>query len=71
MPTGYRPELDTLAYCDEELAHYYMQQVGVLRWAVKLGRINITAEVSSIFGRFGHFQALQYTYLPTDTKCNL
>jgi hypothetical protein len=34
------------AYCDDELANYYQQQIGMLRWAVELGRINICTEVS-------------------------
>ena len=39
LPSGYRPELDTSAYCNDEDASYYQQQIGVLRWAVELGRI--------------------------------
>ena len=78
LPTGYRPELDASDYCDEELAHYYMQQVGVLRWAVELGRINITAEVSmmaafSAAPRIGHFQALMhiFAFLHHHPRCRL
>jgi Reverse transcriptase (RNA-dependent DNA polymerase) len=30
LPSGYQPELDATEYCDDELANYYQQQIGVL-----------------------------------------
>ena len=46
LPTTYHPEL----YVSPELmldeAAYYQSLIGILRWIVKLGRIDITSEVS-------------------------
>jgi hypothetical protein len=44
--TTYRPELDTTDECDKEQASRYSQLIGVLRWAVELGRIDMYTEVS-------------------------
>jgi hypothetical protein len=70
--------LDASDYCDEELSDYYQQQIGVLRWAVKLGRINITTEVSmlasyTIAPRLGHFQAMLhvFAFLYHHPRCRL
>jgi hypothetical protein len=41
LPSGYRPELDVSDLLDDEDASYYMQQIGVLRWAVELARVDI------------------------------
>jgi hypothetical protein len=48
LPSRYRPELDATPYCDEEESDYYQQQIGVLRWAIELGRIDITAATSML-----------------------
>ena len=45
FPMNYSPELDGTEYLSAEDASYFMQQIGVLRWAVELGRINICGEV--------------------------
>lgn len=78
MPSGYRPELDASAYCGPELAHYYQQQIGVLRWAVELGRINICTEVSmlaafTVAPRIGHFNAMLhiFAFLKHHPRCRL
>jgi Reverse transcriptase (RNA-dependent DNA polymerase) len=67
LPTTYRPELDSSEYCNEQLHHYYQQQIGVLRWAVELGRIDICTEVSMLAAhtakpRMGHFQAMLHVF---------
>lgn len=67
LPSGYRPELDVSPYCDDDEGIYYQQQIGVLRWAVELGRIDITAEVSMLAAftsnpRQGHFIALLHVF---------
>ena len=59
LPLGYRPELDVSDKCGEEDASFYHSQVGILRWAVELGRIDITTEVSMLLSfmdspRVGH-----------------
>lgn len=67
LPTNYRPELDATDLCDDELHYYYMQQIGVLRWMVELGRINICTEVSMLAAfcaapRLGHFNAMLHIF---------
>jgi hypothetical protein len=67
LPTGYRPESDTTPNCNDEDALYYQQQIGVLRWAVELGRIDMCAEVSMLAActtapRQGHLEALFHMY---------
>ena len=42
----YRPELDTSLECDDDQGSYYQNLIGVLRWIVELGRIDINYEVS-------------------------
>lgn len=42
----YRPELDTSYECTEDQANYYQRLIGVLRWIIELGRIDIHFEVS-------------------------
>ncbi len=46
IPTNYEPELDATPHCDEEHASRYRQIVGILQWAIKLGRIDILTVVS-------------------------
>jgi hypothetical protein len=44
--TSYKPELDVTDELDPELASRYMQLIGILRWAVEIGQIDIYLEVS-------------------------
>jgi hypothetical protein len=46
FPSGYRLELDVTEELDEKLGSQYMQIIGILRWAVELGQIDIFLEVS-------------------------
>ena len=46
MTTSYRPELDITPALDPPLAAYYMSLIGILRWMVELGRVDICLEVS-------------------------
>jgi hypothetical protein len=38
---GYRPETDVSSKLDGEQASWYLQLIGILRWAIKLGQIEI------------------------------
>ena len=63
LPHGYNPELDTTDECDAEYTSRYQQLIGILRWAVDLGRIRIKLEVAlmsqyQINTREGHLKAL-------------
>ena len=46
LPSGYKPELDASNYLDDDDTILYMQLIGILRWLVELGRIDICVEVS-------------------------
>lgn len=46
LRTSYRPELDVTAELQSGDASYYMSLIGVLRWIVELGRVDICLEVS-------------------------
>jgi hypothetical protein len=46
MQPGYRPELDISTVLGPEQANYYQSLIGVLRWAVELGCINIHIDVA-------------------------
>jgi hypothetical protein len=48
LPTSYRPELDISPELDADDANYFQSVIGVLRWAVELGRVDITTEVSML-----------------------
>ena len=41
---NYQPELDATPECDAEHASRYLQIIGILRWAIELGRYNILLE---------------------------
>jgi Reverse transcriptase (RNA-dependent DNA polymerase) len=78
FPSGYQAELDSTDYCSADVAHYYQQQIGVLRWAVELGRINICTEVSILAAyttapRVGHFNAMLhvFAFLLHHPRCKL
>jgi hypothetical protein len=48
MSSGYRPELDITPYLNDDQANWYHNMIGVLRWAIELGRIDIHVEVSML-----------------------
>jgi hypothetical protein len=67
LPSGYRPELDVSELLNDEDASYYMQQIGVLRWAVELARVDICCEVSMMAAfnampRKGHLEAVFHIF---------
>jgi hypothetical protein len=67
FPNGYRPELDISTELGEEMATRFMQLVGILRWAVELGRIDIYTELSQLsqhqgLPRRGHLEAAYHIF---------
>jgi hypothetical protein len=61
FPSGYRPELDVTEELDEKLGSWYMQIIGILRWAVEPGWIDIFVEVALLSQyqvnlRLGHLE---------------
>jgi hypothetical protein len=78
MSTKYRPELDVSPVLNAECANYFHSQIGVLRWAVEIGRINIMCEVSMLSSflampREGHLSAVLhiFAYLKSHNRSRL
>ena len=70
MTNGYRPEIDITPELGEEDAAYFHSLIGVLRWIVELGRVDINVEASMMYShlempREGHMQEILhvFTYL--------
>jgi hypothetical protein len=67
LPQGYRPELDVTSELDPGLSSCYLQLIGILRWAIELGRLDIFHEVSILLQhqalpREGHLEALYHIF---------
>jgi hypothetical protein len=67
MPCGYKPELDSTDLLDDDTTILYMQLIGILRWLVELGRIDINVEVSMMSAynavpRVGHLHAVLHIF---------
>jgi hypothetical protein len=68
--SDYAPELDTTPELDSKQATYFQSLVGVLRWMVELGRVDIITETSLLASqtampREGHLDAMfrMFAYL--------
>jgi hypothetical protein len=75
IATGYSPELDDTPELDPSLSSCYWSQIGILRWIVELGRIEIMTEVSMLASqltlpREGRFEAILYIYAYLKQKYN-
>ena len=46
LANGYRPEVDTTSELKPDGLQYYQELIGVLKWAVEIGRLDILLEVS-------------------------
>jgi hypothetical protein len=75
MPKTYRPELDVSPVLGSELSGRYQQLIGILSWAVELGRVDILLEVSLLSSylcqpREGHLEAVYniFAYLEKHVK---
>ena len=67
-PTNYKPELDVTDALGPELASRYLQLIGIARWAIELGRIDISYPVSTLSSyqanpREGHLEALYHVFV--------
>ena len=74
----YKPELDTSPVLNAKLQNRFQQLMGILRWAVELGRIDINLEVSLLStylceAREGHLEAAYniFAYLSKHIESNL
>ena len=78
LSSGYRPELDTSPELKTEGLQRYQELIGILRWAVELGRVDILLETSLMsthlaLPRRGHLEQLHHIfgYLKMNPKCKL
>ena len=67
LSTGYCPETDVTPELGEHDASYYHTLVGILRWIVELGRVDIDVEVSMMSShlalpREGHLKELYHIF---------
>jgi len=63
----YRPEMDISEYCTDTEHQFYQQCIGILRWMIELGRIDICTEVSLLSrylaqSRLGHLQQVLHIF---------
>ena len=67
LQTTYRPELDVSPELDATESAYYQSLIGVLRWMVELGRVDISIEVSMmsshlVLPREGHLEQVLHIF---------
>ena len=65
--TNYRPEIDISRMLNPTESAYYQSLIGILRWIVELGRVDITCEVSMMASmmampRIGHLNQLFHIF---------
>ena len=75
MRTSYRPELDVSPELQPKDASYYQSLIGVLRWIVELGRVDICLECSIMSShlalpRFGHLEQVLHIFAYLKTHHN-
>ena len=63
FPLNYRPEVDVSPELGETLHTHFLQLIGILRWSIELGRVDIITEVSTLSQhqcspRIGHLEAV-------------
>jgi hypothetical protein len=78
LPVDFKPELDVSAELKADGVQYYQELIGVLRWAVEIGRVDILLETSLMLAhlalsRIGHLEALYriFGYLKIHLKRKL
>ena len=78
LKSGYRPELDTSQELKQDGLQRYEELIGMLRWAVELGRVDILLETALIstyltLPRRGHLEQLYQIsgYFKANPKRNL
>jgi hypothetical protein len=68
FPSGYKPELDVTPEVNDHLTSRYLQLMGILRWAIELGRVDMFVEVSQLSqfqalpARQGHLEAAYHIF---------
>ena len=64
----YWPEVDTTEECDDAELSQYSQLIGVLRWSIELGRIDIYTETALLSQHLalplvGHLEAVYHIFV--------
>ena len=67
ISSGYRPELDTTPELNDEGLQKYQEMIGMLRWAVKLGRVDVLLEMAMMSTHLalpciGHFEQVYHIF---------
>jgi hypothetical protein len=75
FPSDYYAELDSTPELEPELATHYQNGIGILRWCVELGRVDIITEVSVLSSylampRQGHLDAMYHIFAYLKIKHN-
>ena len=75
MNSGYHPDIDITPELGEEDAAYFHSLIGVLRWIVELGRVDINIEASMLSSylampREGHMQELLHVFVDLKKHMN-
>ena len=65
--SGYDPSEDVTPELDSERLTFYQEQIGVLRWAIELGRVDVLLEVALLScylasPRTGHLQQVCHMF---------
>ena len=73
--TAYRPELDLTPFCNEEQIRMYQQLIGMLRWLIELGRVDVQLEVTQLSSflacpRVGHLHQAFHIFKYLKAKDN-
>ena len=76
LSNGYRPEIDVTPELKVDVVQYYQEHVGMLRWAVEIGRVDILLEVSLMSShlalpRQGHLEQVIHIFGYLRTHKNL
>ena len=75
FPSDYHAELDATPELNPEFANHFQNGIGILRWCVELGRVDIITEVSVLSShlalpREGHLQAMYHIFAYLKKKHN-
>jgi hypothetical protein len=75
MSITYKPKVDVSLELSPEMANYYQFQVGVSRWIIKMGRLDITTELIMLAAhmaapRVGHLNAVFHVFAYLKNKHN-
>jgi hypothetical protein len=67
LPSGYRPEMDISEELNAKGANRFQEMIGILRWSVELGRIDIATPVALLSSflaapRRGHLEAVYHVF---------